>query len=169
MNKQNTYSLEKWILEKELSKKETEEIEKAIQAFSEYIVAVNPDYLYNKTYFVSFLEDFFECQRKLKKKREILENEILLQLERSGIDYKEYKVNIDNAWISQSGKICLLDTFNVIQVKSNKMQFDIEYTGKKSFAIADEVDLAKDNYKDGLADKVMTFIERYQERMSNVQ
>lgn len=168
MNKQNTYLLEKWILQKDFTEKETEEIEEAIGAFSEYIVAVNPDYLYSKTYLISFLEEFFNCRRKLKKKREILESEILLQLQRYEVDYQYYRVNIDNAWINQNGKTSLLNNLNITQVKSNKMQFDIEYTGKSSFAIADEVDLTKDDYKNILADKVMAFIKRYQERISNV-
>lgn len=164
---QNAYVLEQWILEKELSENDEESIERVIGAFSEYLVAINPDYQYNKTYLTSFVEDFFECQKVLKRKREVLEKRILEELRKAGVDNNDFKVTIDNAWVNQRGKTSLLSSFSISEVKSNKMKFDIEFMGENGFSVANEVDLNK-NFENTIKDEVALFLERYKEVCINV-
>ena len=50
MGIQNTKSFQKFIESQEISADKEKDIEQMIGAFSEYLVAVNPEYAYNKTY-----------------------------------------------------------------------------------------------------------------------
>lgn len=51
-----------------------------IGAFSEYLVAVNPEYAYNKTYLSAYVKDFIQCQKALKLKYQILLDKILVMI-----------------------------------------------------------------------------------------
>lgn len=69
---QNTKDFENFIVNQEISDEKAESIEQIIGAFSEYIVAVNPEYVYNKTFLNAYVEDFIQCQKALKLKYQIL-------------------------------------------------------------------------------------------------
>lgn len=73
MKIENTTDLKQWILNNKISQEERIDFEGMIEAFSEYIVCTNPDYLYNKTYITSYISDFFECSAMLKNKYMIIE------------------------------------------------------------------------------------------------
>ena len=66
MKIENTTDLKQWILNNKISQEERIDFEGMIEAFSEYIVCTNPDYLYNKTYITSYISDFFECRLECK-------------------------------------------------------------------------------------------------------
>lgn len=167
MDIKNTKCLQEWILSDELSG-EDEKIRNIIEAFSEYMVATNPDYLYNKTYLNSFIKGFLDCKRELKKKRDILDEKILLEIFNAGISKKDIIVRVDRAWISKSDEIELQSTFNLNGVKSNNMKYEIEYMGEKGFAVANNVDLKKD-YEQKLKEDIELFIKKYKEICADVQ
>ena len=62
MDLKNTKYLQKWILDEVLSDDDKLKIQNIIFAFSEYMVATNPDYLYNKTYLNAFDDGFLDCK-----------------------------------------------------------------------------------------------------------
>ena len=77
---QNTKDFENFIVNQEISDEKAESIEQIIGAFSEYIVAVNPEYVYNKTFLNAYVEDFIQCQKALKLKYQILIKKILAKI-----------------------------------------------------------------------------------------
>ena len=79
MEIQNTIDFQNFIVGQEISDEKAEYIEQIIGAFSEYIVAVNPEYVYNKTYLCAYVENFIKCQKALKLKYQILLNKILVK------------------------------------------------------------------------------------------
>ena len=60
---QNTKNFQDYIVNQEISDEKEKNIEQMIGAFSEYIVAINPEYAYNKTYLGAYVEDFIQCQK----------------------------------------------------------------------------------------------------------
>ena len=77
---QNTKNFQNFIVDREISDENVEDIEQIIDAFSEYIVAVNPEYVYNKTYLSTYVEDFIQCQKALRQKYQVLLNKILAKI-----------------------------------------------------------------------------------------
>ena len=102
----------------EISDGEKKNVQQMIEAFSEYMVAVNSEYSYNKTYLIAYVEDFIQCQKVLKLKYQILLNEILPKLGTAGIG-QGYVINIDHAWKVEKGKVKLNNTFNPDIVKNH--------------------------------------------------
>lgn len=137
-------------------------IGEVIGAFSEYIVAVNPEYRYNKTYLNSYVEDFIECRKALKKKYEILIY-ILNQLETYGIN-KDYIIKLDEAWIFEKGKIRLSNTIDPNVIKSDKIRMELELVHDNGYVIAVEKDMEKDLNNEYLEEKIKPEIERFMER-----
>ena len=86
MEIENTKDFQDFIVGQEISDEKAENIEQIIAAFSEYIVAVNPEYVYNKTYLRTYVEDFIKCQKALKLKYQILLNNILVKILAAGIE-----------------------------------------------------------------------------------
>lgn len=162
---QNTKDFQDFIINQNISVEEIETIEKIINAFSEYIVAVNPQYLYNKTYLVSYVEDFLQCHKSLKQKYQILLEKVLIKIMAAGIE-QECIINIDDVWKFEQGKIKLSNSINPSVVKRNKLQFEIELVHEKGFVIAEEIniddacDIAIDNC-------ISSFIKRRKELLSD--
>lgn len=74
---QNTKNFQDFIVNQKISDEMGQNIEQMVGIFSEYIVAVNPEYAYNKTYLSAYVEDFIQCQKALKLKYQILLNKFL--------------------------------------------------------------------------------------------
>jgi hypothetical protein len=140
----NTRDLYNWLENGQISKAEKENIEMIIKAFSDYITAVDSEYLYNKTFLKKFIPAFILSNENLNIKKEFL-----IKLKDSLQEYKEnLKIEIDNAWHfdgTKSYEIILLNNFNKSKVNSDKLYYQIKYDGKKSFVIADCVELDKLN------------------------
>lgn len=162
MTKLKAERLGEWIIRK-MTTDDEKCIMDIIEVFSEYIVATNPDYLYNKGYLPAFIDDFLMCKKLLKQKRDILRKEIIIKLIGEGVECEKVVVSADNAWIFENEKLTLLSTFSAIDAKSNKMKFCIEYVGENGFTVANEVDIKDKEYKKVMEDDVKFFIERYNE------
>ena len=150
MGIQNTKDFQNFIVDREISDENVEDIEQIIGAFSEYIVAVNPEYVYNKTYLSTYVEDFIQCQKALRQKYQVLLNKILVKILAAGIE-KECIINIDEAWIFEKGKIKLSNSINPDIVKRNKIQIELELIHDNGYVIAEEINIAEDyeNVLDG--------------------
>lgn len=161
MGIQNTKDLHNYIVKKDVSDESAESIEQIIKAFSEFIVAVNPDYIYNKTYMGAFVEDFILCQKSLKQKYQILIRKILPQFLAEGIE-KECEITIDGAWKFEKGAIKLNNSLNQYYVKRNKMQIEIELIHDKGFVVAEEINIDRECDK-AIDDCILTFLNRRKE------
>lgn len=161
MGIQNNRDLQEFIVCHEISDEESKDIEVMIKAFSEYLVAVNPDYVYNKTYLGAFVEDFVLCQNALKLKYQILSGKILNKLEKMGIE-KDCSIRIDGAWKYEKGILKLSNSINPYYVKKNKMQVEMEFIHDKGFVIADEIDIAEE-YDEKLEECISAFTSRREE------
>ena len=161
MGIQNTNELRKFIIDQEISEEKEKAIEHLIDAFSEYIAAINPDYVYNKTYLSAFVEDFILCQKVLKQKYQIC-NEILAKIISKGIGEWECIIKADGIWKFENGKLELSNSINTHYAKRNKMQIEIELLHDHGFVIADEIDI--DDECDILLDNLIsTFVEQRKE------
>ncbi len=158
---QNTKGFQDFIVNQEISDEKEKSIQQVIGAFSEYIVAVNPEYAYNKTYLSAYVEDFIQCQKVLKLKYQILLNEILVKILAAGIE-QECIINIDDVWKFEKGKVKLSNTFNPYIVKTHKMQLELELVHENGFVIAEEICI-DDNYDNIIDACIATFIERRKE------
>lgn len=162
---QNTKDFQEFIEKQEINDERAEIIEKIISAFSEYIVAVNSEYVYNKTYLKSYVEDFIQCQKVLKRKYNILLNKILVKLLAAGIE-QECIVNIDDVWKVERGKIKLSNLINPSIVKRNILQFELELIHEKGFVIAEEIRI-DDDYEQALDICIATFMELRKELLKD--
>lgn len=158
---QNTKGLQDFIVNQEISDEKEKKIQQMIGAFSEYIVAVNPEYAYNKTYLSAYVEDFIQCQKVLKLKYQILLNKILVKILAAGIK-QECIINIDDVWKFENGKVKLSNTFNPYIVTRHKMQLELELVHENGFVIAEEICI-DDNYDNIIDACIATFIERRKE------
>ncbi len=158
---QNTKGLEEFIVNQEISDEKEKNIQQMIGAFSEYIVAVNPEYAYNKTYLSAYVEDFIQCQKVLKLKYQILLDKILVKILAAGIK-QECIINIDDVWKFENGKVKLSNTFNPYIVKQHKIQLELELVHENGFVIAEEICI-DDNYDNIIDACIATFIERRKE------
>lgn len=162
---QNTKNFQNFIVDREISDENVEDIEQIIDAFSEYIVAVNPEYVYNKTYLSTYVEDFIQCQKALRQKYQVLLNKILAKILAAGIE-KECIINIDGAWIFEKGKIKLSNSINPNIVKRNKIQIELELIHDNGYVIAEEINIDED-YENVLDVCIATFIERRKELLED--
>lgn len=158
---QNTKGFQDFIVSQEISDEKEKNIQQLIGAFSEYIVAVNPEYAYNKTYLSAYVEDFIQCQKALKLKYQILLNKILVRILDAGIE-QECIINIDDVWKFEKGKVKLSNTFNPYIVKRHKLQLELELVHENGFVIAEEINI-DDNYENIIDACIATFIERRKE------
>lgn len=158
---QNTKGFQDFIVNQEISDEKEKKIQQVIGVFSEYIVAVNPEYAYNKTYLSAYVEDFIQCQKALKLKYQILLNKILINILAAGIE-QECIINIDDVWKFEKGKVKLSNTFNPYIVKRQKIQLELELVHENGFVIAEEINI-DDNYENIIDTCIETFIERRKE------
>lgn len=165
MKIQNTKNFLNFIVSQEISDEEEENIKQIIGAFSEYIVAVNPEYVYNKSYLSAYVEDFIQCQKALKLKYQILLNKILVKILAAGIE-QECIINIDDAWRVERGKIKLNNSINPFTVKRHKLQFELEMIHENGFIITEEINIDED-YENILDVCISIFIERRKELLED--
>lgn len=161
MEIQNTKDFQEFILEQEITAEKAKNIEKIIGAFSEYIVAVNPNYVYNKTYLSAFVEEFVTCQKSLKLKYQILSDKILKKVMLVGLE-RECVIIIDDAWRCERGKIELNNMINPSCVKSDKIQLVLELIRDNGFVIAEDININGD-YDKVLDECISAFINRRKE------
>lgn len=161
MKIQNTKIFQDFIVSQEISDEKEKNIQQMIGAFSEYIVAVNSEYAYNKTYLSAYVEDFIKCQKALKLKYEILIKNILVKIYAAGIE-QECVINIDDVWKFDKGKVILSNTFNPYVVKRKKIQFELELIHENGFVIAEEINI-DNNCKNKIDSFISTFIEQRKE------
>ena len=121
---------------KNMSQKEKELISNVIAAFSEYVVAADEEYKYNKSFLIGFTDDFMVSLEQLRIKKRCLEEKILKPLEDS---INDTIVVVDDAWIFENGKINLKNHFHIRDINSNKIRYQIKYMGEPQFIIAREV------------------------------
>ena len=162
---QNTKDFENFIVNQEISDEKAESIEQIIGAFSEYIVAVNPEYVYNKTFLNAYVEDFIQCQKALKLKYQILIKKILARISAAGIE-KECIINIDDVWKVEKGKIKLSNSINPYIVKRRKLQFELELIHEYGFVIAEEINIDED-YERVIDVCISIFIEQRKELLKD--
>lgn len=165
MEIQNTKNLKNFIIGREMSNEKEKNIQQTIESFSEYLVAVNPNYSYNKTYLSAYIEEFIECQRVLRLKHSILSDKILNRISADGIE-QECIVIIDGAWKFEKGKVILNNKFDPCVVKKSKMQLELEFIHKNGFVIAEEICI-DGNYDDSIDKCITKFIEQRKEILNN--
>lgn len=163
MKIQNNKTFQNFIEVQELFSEQENNIQQIIAAFSEYVVAVNPDYIYNKTYLNSYIDDFIKSQKALKRKRIILK-EISIKLNNIGFE-KETIVKIDNTWTLEKGNISLSNTFDQHIVQKEAIQLEIKSTGY-DIVVAKEISF-HDNFENKLDNCISNFIEQIQEVNEN--
>ena len=161
MGIQNTKDFQNFIKNNEITDEISQNIEQLIGAFSEYIVAVNPDYVYNKTYLSAYVEEFISCQKALKRKYQILISKILTKIMVEGIE-EECVIVVDGAWKCEKGKVKLSNSIDPRVVKRNTMQIELELIHDNGFVITDEINTDED-YDTVLDDCISTFIDRRKE------
>lgn len=162
---QNTRAFQDFILNQEISDEKEKSVQQMIGAFSEYIVAVNPEYVYNKTYLSAYVEDFIQCQKVLKLKHKILLKQILDRILAVGVE-QECIINIDDVWKFEKGKVKLNNTFDPYIVKRHKIQLELEFIHENGFVIAEEICIT-DNYEKVIDACIATFIERRKEVLAD--
>lgn len=158
---QTTKELQNFIVNQELSGEKEENIQQLIDAFSEYIVAVNPEYIYNKTYLKAYVDDFIQCQKVLKLKYQILSDKIRARISDKGIE-RECIINIDNVWKFENGEVKLSNTFDPDVVRKHKMQLELELIHEHGFVITEEICM-DDNFDNKIDACVADFVERRKE------
>lgn len=127
MEIENTRKLEKWISVMKMNDLKKKEYKDFIQAYSEYIVSVNPDYHYNKTYLNTYADGFFECQEILKRKRELLLNHVVGIMMLNNCDINKYSFVVDDIWEYRGGDIHLHNRFEKRVAISKKVTIRYEY------------------------------------------
>lgn len=159
MKIQNAKKLRNYVIEEDITEEKADGIKRLIGAFSEYLSAVNPDYVYNKTYMNAYVDDFILCQKALKIKYQILCDNVLIRLSTLGMKKNDFTICVDGAWKYEGGKLELTGTMNPYYVKKNKIQIELEFIGDKGFVIAKELDI-NGEYDKELDDYVSEFIRR---------
>lgn len=130
----NARDLEYWITEGSLLEGAIDNVEGIIRAFSEFIYSVDSEYLYNKTFLDSFIEDFLRSTEMLSIKKNFLE-ELLDELS----DYKdEIQVDVDGAWIFDMNHdgVYLSNRFSSSKINSVGIEYQIKHLSEPSFVIA---------------------------------
>ena len=157
-----TEELKNFVIEQEISNEKEKYINHIIGAFSEYIVATNPDYVYNKTYLRAFVDDFILCQKAMKLKYQILCDKILTKMILTGIKNHEYVITIDGTWKYENGKIKLNNLIKPSCIRRNKIQIEIKLLHENGFVVAEEINI--DEEYDSLIYKcIERFIEKRKE------
>lgn len=165
MKIQNTKAFQEFIREQEISDEKAKYIEQIIYAFSEYVVAVNPEYVYNKTYLCTYVEKFIKCQKALKMKYEILLNKILTKIFAAGIE-QECIISIDSIWKVENGKIRLCNSINPYTATQNKIQLELELIHENGFVIAEEINIDEE-YENELESCISSFIKQRKELLKD--
>lgn len=135
---ENAKHLQNIVETKNMSEEEKKLVRKVIAAFSEYVVAVDEEYKYNKSFLIEFTDDFMDSLEHLRIKKKCLQEKILKPLENF---LKDTIVVVDDAWIYEKEKINLKNHFNMNDINSNKVRYQIKYIGEPPFAIAREVQI----------------------------
>lgn len=166
MKKKDSNYLMNWVLDQNTIKDKNDELRYAINAFSEFMVATDLEYKYNKTYLQSFVPDFLEGKDKMKNKYCILTKlveKIKVELIQDNLPDKNWRINIDDTWIYDVGRISLNGKINLRTIQSNKMQYYFEYLGEKGFAVANEIDITDIKGTELLDQDINRFIEKIKE------
>lgn len=159
MNIENTADLKKWILNKSLTQQDKINLEEAIYALSEYIVSINPDYLYNKTYITSYISDFFECNIMLKRKYKIIEKRIIPMLIAENVDMSNVIVRIDEIWTYFRGEYILSNNFNPSVAKNPNIKLELKYISNDEYVVAEYIE-RNSNFQENIERCVRKFISR---------
>ena len=155
--------LRKWIENKKISSDNQAAIEELIKAFSEYICAVDQEYLYNKTFLNCFIESFISSTLMLQSKRECM-----LQIIDKLNDYKEsINIDIDGA-LKYEGKnkeevknhISLSNSFDRWMVNSNKIRYQIRFVDNPGFVISGTMNIDESEQKKEIEGVVSLFKNR---------
>lgn len=162
MDIENTGALQNWILKVNLTDEVEKEIENLINAFSEYLVSTNPDYLYNKTYLPSFMSDFFKCQIKLKEKYLLIQRDIVDTFSAKNFNMAFVTICIDEIWEYKNGKYKLLNSINVSTAQNSKIKLELKYGKEQEVVLADELDL-NTGYESYIKTYIQKFIDRVRE------
>lgn len=163
MEIQNTKAFQNFIEIQEILPEQENSIQQIIEAFSEYLVAVNPDYIYNKTYLNAYIDDFIKTQKVLKQKHRKLK-EISINLNNIGLE-KETIVKIDDTWTLEKGNISLSNTFDQHIVQKKSIQLEIKSTDY-DIVVAKRINF-HDNFENKLDDCISNFIEQIREVNEN--
>ena len=158
-NIENTTDLKQWILNNKISQEERIDFEGMIEAFSEYIVCTNPDYLYNKTYITSYISDFFECSAMLRNKYMIIEKNIIPMLQKEKIDMLNVIIRIDEIWNYFRGKCTMSNNIDINVAKNPNIKLELKYMGEEEYVIAKYIKRNND-FQESIEKCVKEFINR---------
>lgn len=155
----NNVILQNMIEGKSLEETEKELLLIGIKAFSEYMVAIDPEYKYNKSFLSGFAEDFVRSVAQLQYKKKIFEESIVKPFE----DYADdILIIMDGAWTFEKGKYVLLNKINVSLVNSDKIQYQIKHLKNPKFTIAKKTNI--DNIEKVIQDDVERFMRRIERK-----
>lgn len=148
----------KWIKIDDNGKIDRITIEYIIRAFSEYICAVDNEYLYNKTFLNEYIGSFVNSTCMLQKKRNLLE----CLINKFNLYKGSIFIDIDRAWtydgrVKENDKaINLHCNFDKWKVNSNAASYEIRYLGTCDLVIAGIIDI---NNKDKEIEEVYNLFE----------
>lgn len=130
-----------------------------IKAFSEYMVAIDPEYKYNKTFLSGFAEEFVGSIAQFQKKKKIFEDVIIKPFE----DYfEEVTIIMDDVWICEKGEIDLSNKFNLSLVNSDEIQYQIKHFKSPEFVIAQKTNVA--NAEKNIQEDLERFLSRTEKK-----
>ena len=123
-NKKDSKYLMKWVLDQNTIKDKNDELRYAINAFSEFMVATDLEYKYNKTYLQAFVLDFLEAKDIMKLKYSILKKlveNIKRELNHNSLFHISWRVNFDDTWVYDKGEILLKGIIDLKKIQSHKL------------------------------------------------
>ena len=101
--------------------------EKLLKAFSQYVVSTDKDFLYNKTYFNVYIEEFLSNIIKLKNKYNIMRYHVPKVLKEVGMGQIRCIVIIDDIFIYKDKTISLADEFCASHCNNDKLRIVVKY------------------------------------------
>ena len=120
-------ALKKFIMENNFENDGNSAAENLLKAFSQYVVSTDKDFLYNKTYFNVFIEEFLSNIVNLKKKYNIMRYHIPKVLKEVGMGQIRCIVIIDDIFIYKDKTISLADEFCASYCNNDKLRIVVKY------------------------------------------
>lgn len=160
-------ALKNFIMEKLCWDNEDKVAEKLLKAFSQYVVSTNKDFLYNKTYFNLFIEEFLSNIVKLKKKYNVMRYHVPKVLKKVGMGKIRCIVIIDDIFIYKDKTISLADEFCASYCNNDKLRIVVKYVDNteddERLLIAKEIKIDCNNSRD-ISQNLQQVFEEAKER-----
>lgn len=132
----------------EYLEKNKENITYILEAFSQYIVSTDKDYLYNKAYIDSYIITFWDHISSLMEKYNILEKNIPKIMDELKMNKKEFVLVIDESLMYKNDKITINESISSKIYFKDCMTIEIkciDNDDRERLLIARKIKLPKDS------------------------